>query len=81
MDKKYFYFGVRMKEVVIGTTGLPREKESAIWAPKSYTSKDEMMKDMLKAMSSRPGKSFFWQTFDRELDIDANGISKGFKAE
>lgn len=80
MDKKFYYFGVRMKEVVTGATGATRNVDVARFAPKAYPTYEEMQAAKAKAERTRPGVSFFWQVFERELNIDAQGISHGFKA-
>ena len=80
MEKKFYYFGVRMKEVVCSATGTPREREKAVFAPKVYKSAADACAAAAAAMQTRLGVSFFVQGFDRELDIDSQGISHGFKA-
>ena len=80
MDKKFFYFGIRTKEVVVSATGAPRQREVALFAPKAYKSVAEACAAAAKAMESRLGVSFFVQGYDRELLIDATGHSIGFKA-
>ena len=80
MEKKFYYFGVRVKEVAIDGTGAPRKREAAIFAPRAYASYEEMAAAKADAERTRPGVSFFWQVYDRQLDIDATGHCKGFKA-
>lgn len=80
MEKKFYYFGVRMKEVIVDGTGAPRQREAVRFAPKAYDSYEAMSAEKEKAERTRPGVSFFWQVFERELDIDSQGISHGFKA-
>lgn len=80
MDKKFYYFGVRMKEVVVGATGATRNVEAVRFMPKSYPSYEEMQAAKMKAERTRPGVSFFWQVYEKELNIDPQGISHGFKA-
>jgi hypothetical protein len=46
-----------------------------------YNSAVEAARAAANAMVTRLGVSFFVQGFDRELDIDNQGISKGFKAQ
>lgn len=80
MEKKFYYFGVRMKEVVVDATGTSRQKEKAVFCPKVYASAAEACASAAKAMESRLGVSFFVQGFEKQLNIDAQGISHGFKA-
>lgn len=80
MDKKFFYFGVRVKEVITSSTGSTRNVERAIFAPKAYASAAEACAAAARAMESRLGVSFFVQGYEKELDIDSTGHSKGFKA-
>lgn len=79
MNKKYFYFGARLQELVVGTTGVPRKKDVVRWAPAVYDTMESACNAAAKAMATRPGVSFFAQGFDRPLDIQPDGISKGFK--
>ena len=79
MEQKFFYFGVRMKEVVVDATSTPRQREVVRWAPKVYNSAAEAAAAAANAMVTRLGVSFFIQGFNRELDIDNQGVSKGFK--
>ena len=81
MEQKYFYFGVRVKEVAVSTTGLPRQKESVRWCPKVYASATEAAAACAAAMVTRLGISFFIQGFDKQLDIQPDGSCKGFKAQ
>ena len=80
MNKKFFYFGVRVKESSVSTTGTPRQREVALFAPKAYSSAAEACAAAAKAMESRLGVSFFVQGYEKELDIDSTGHCKGFKA-
>lgn len=79
MNKKFFYFGVRLQELVVGTTGAPRRREVVRWAPAVYDSAESAATAAAKAMTTRLGVSFFVQGFERPLDITPDGISKGFK--
>ena len=76
---KYFYFGVRYQELVVNATGAPRKREVTRFAPKVYPTINAAAEACAQAMISRPGKSFFVQGFERELNIDAMGESHGFK--
>ena len=80
MEKKFYYFGVRMKEVVVDGTGAPRQREVARFAPRAYSNVADACSAAAKAMETRLGVSFFVQGFERELSIDSQGISHGFKA-
>lgn len=80
MEKKFFYFGVRTKEVVVDATGSSRQREAALFAPKAYGSAAEACAAAALAMETRLGVSFFVQGFERELNIDSTGKSHGFKA-
>lgn len=80
MDTTFFYFGIKTKKVIKTATGTPREKELTIFNPKAYTSYEAMAKEKADAERTRPGVSFFWQQYPKELNIDKQGISHGFKA-
>lgn len=80
MDKKFFYFGVRTKEVAVDATGTPRQREVALFAPTAYASAADACTAAAQAMKSRLGVSFFVQGYERELNIDSTGHLKGFKA-
>jgi hypothetical protein len=81
MNKKYFYFGVRLTEMVVGTTGAPRKREVVRWNATCYPTAQEAASAACVKMSTHLGVSYFVQGFDRQLDISSDGESKGFKAE
>lgn len=78
MNKKYFYFGVRLQELVVGTTGAPRKRDIVRWNAVAYASAQEAATAACVKMSTHLGVSYFVQGFDRQLDI-VDGVSKGFK--
>ena len=80
MEKKFFYFGIRVKESSVSATGAPRQREVALFAPKEYGSAAEACAAAAAAMQTRLGVSFFVQGYDKPLDIDSTGHCKGFKA-
>jgi len=80
MEKKFYYFGVRVKESNVDATGTPRQREVALFAPKAYSNAAEACAAAARAMESRLGVSFFVQGYERELNIDATGHCTGFKA-
>lgn len=80
MNAKYFYFGVRLTELVVGTTGTPRKREIVRWNNVAYATAIEAAQAAAVKMSTHLGVSYFIQGFERELVIE-NGESKGFKKE
>lgn len=79
MNKKYYYFGVRLQELVVNSTYAPRKREVVRWAPTAYDSAEAAAAAAAKAMVSRLGTSFFIQGFDRPMNILPDGTAKGFK--
>ena len=78
--KKYWYYGVRMQQAVVCATGSVRNTQVVRWHQRVFTSAQEAASAASLKMASHPGVSYFIQGFDRELDIDSSGESKGFKA-
>lgn len=81
MEKKYWYYGVRMKKVIVTSTGRVIEKEDVRWHAAVYKTSDEASDAASKKMAKNPGLSYFCQGFDRLLKINEYGISEGFMAE
>lgn len=81
MEKKYWYYGVRMKRVIVTSTGRVIEKEDVRWHAAVYKTSDEAGDAAGKKMAKNPGLSYFCQGFDRLLNINEYGISEGFMAE
>ena len=79
--KKFHYFGARMTEMVAGATGAPRKREKVVWFNKAYDTATEAAAAAASAMVKHPGVSYFVQSFDKQLEIDGFGQSKGFKAQ
>lgn len=77
--KKYWYFGVRMQQSVVSTTGAVRHQQVVRWNANVYPSAQEAATAACVKMAAHPGISYFVQGFDCPLDIDASGESKGFK--
>lgn len=80
MNAKYWYFGVRLTELVVGTTGAPRKREIVRWHSTVFASALEAAQAAALKMSTHPGVSYFVQGFERELVI-VDGVSQGCKKE
>lgn len=77
--KKYWYFGVRMQQSVVSTTGRVRNTQVVRWNNQVHSTPQEAAAAASVKMAAHPGLSYFIQGFDRELNI-VDGESKGFKA-
>lgn len=79
--QKYFYFGVRLEQLVVSATGASRKRQIVRWHKTVFGTIDEAAQAAAKKMITHPGVSYFVQGFERKLVIDENGESKGFEAE
>lgn len=76
---QYWYFGVRKKVSIVGADGRTRNVQQTLWSPKVYSNATDAAQAVAKAMTTRPGVSFFIQGFDRKLLIQPDGTSTGFE--
>lgn len=77
--KKFWYFGVRMKVSSANATGRTRYSEVARWNSNVYPTPEAAAQACVQKMAKHPGMSYFIQGFDRELAINADGESTGYK--
>jgi len=77
---QYWYFGIRKKVSIVDATGRTRNVQQTLWAPTIYESAEKAAEACAKAMTTRPGTSFFIQGFDKKLVIQPDGTSTGFES-
>ena len=76
--QKYWYFGVRKQQTVVDTAGNSRNEWIIVWGRNAYPTREAAIRANIEWWIRHECDPIV-RGFDKPLDIQPNGTSKGFK--